>query len=142
MEFRRGVVAGVAAYVVWGGSPLFWNAIKTIPPTEVLAWRGVFAVILLALLILVTGRVASMRAALANRRTVAIGMTSGLLLTMNWALFIWAVTNGHIVHVSLGYYINPLVSVLLGLLVLGERLTRLQGVAVALAILGVVWLVV
>ena len=137
MEFRRGVVAGVAAYVVWGGSPIFWNAIKTIPPTEVLAWRVVFALILLALLILVTGRVASMRAALANRRTVAIGMTSGLLLTMNWALFIWAVTNGHIVHVSLGYYINPLMSVALAVVVLRESLSRGTKVAVTIAGLGV-----
>lgn len=137
MEYRRGIVAGVAAYVVWGGSVIFWNAIKVVPPFEVLAWRVVWALLFLSLFVLVTRRGRVLQGAIRNRRTLGIAVTSGALLTVNWALFIWAVTNGHIVDVSLGYYINPLMSVALAVLVLRESLSRGARIAVAIATLGV-----
>ena len=142
MEYRRGIVAGVSAYVVWGGSVIFWNAIKVVPPFEVLAWRVVWALLFLSLFILVSRRGRVLQESIRNRRTLRIAVTSGALLTVNWGLFIWAVTNNHIVEVSLGYYINPLMSVALAVLVLRERLSRGAKVAVAIATFGVVTMTV
>lgn len=138
MEYRRGIVAGISAYVIWGASPIFWNAIKIIPPFEVLAWRVLWALLFLALFILAARRGEALRGAVRNRRTLKIAMSSGALLTINWALFIWAVTHDHIVEVSLGYYINPLMSVALAVVVLHEGLSRGAQIAVAVAAFGVI----
>lgn len=137
MDLRRGMLAGVAAYLVWGGSPIFWKAIMAIPPFEVLAWRVLFALGLLAALLAATGRMHGLRRAVANPRTIGLAMVSGAFLSVNWILFIWAVNAGHIVECSLGYYINPLMSVALGVAVLGERLRRPVWVAVGIAAVGV-----
>lgn len=138
MDTRRGILAAIGAYVVWGGSPIFWNAIKHVPPAEILSWRVLWALSLLLIIVAIRRRGALLRAALTAKRTLAIGMVSGALLTMNWGLFLWAVTHGHLVEVSLGYYINPLMSVALGVLVLRERLSQAAQVAVGIATVGVV----
>lgn len=132
MDYRRGIIAGISAYWLWGASPIFWNAIKMVPPLELLAWRVVWALLFLALFILVTRRGEVLRMAYRNPRTRMIAMASGALLTVNWALFIWAVTHEHLVEISLGYYINPLMSVTLAVLVLGESLSRAARLAVAM----------
>jgi chloramphenicol-sensitive protein RarD len=132
VEYRRGIIAGISAYWLWGASPIFWNAIKMVPPLELLAWRVVWALLFLALFILVTRRGEVLRMAYRNPRTRMIAMASGALLTVNWALFIWAVTHEHLVEISLGYYINPLMSVTLAVLVLGESLSRAARLAVAM----------
>jgi chloramphenicol-sensitive protein RarD len=132
VDYRRGIIAGISAYWLWGASPIFWNAIKMVPPLELLAWRVVWALLFLALFILVTRRGEVLRMAYRNPRTRMIAMASGALLTVNWALFIWAVTHEHLVEISLGYYINPLMSVALAVLVLGESLSRAARLAVAM----------
>ncbi len=137
LEHRRGIAAGVAAYAVWGASPLFWNAIKQIPPFEILSWRVLWALLLLMLAVAARRRGAVLRHAIAHRKTLALAVVSGALITFNWALFIWAVTHGRIVEVSLGYYINPLISVALGVVVLREELSRAARVAVMIAGFGV-----
>jgi chloramphenicol-sensitive protein RarD len=138
VEYRRGIIAGISAYWLWGASPIFWNAIKMVPPLELLAWRVVWALLFLALFILVTRRGEVLRMAYRNPRTRMIAMASGALLTVNWALFIWAVTHEHLVEISLGYYINPLMSVTLAVLVLGESLSRAARLAVAMTAVAVI----
>jgi len=138
VDYRRGIIAGISAYWLWGASPIFWNAIKMVPPLELLAWRVVWALLFLALFILVTRRGEVLRMAYRNPRTRMIAMASGALLTVNWALFIWAVTHEHLVEISLGYYINPLMSVTLAVLVLGESLSRAARLAVAMTAVAVI----
>ncbi len=137
MEARRGIGAAIAAYLVWGASPIFWKAIQQVPPFEVLAWRVLWALLLLAIVVLLTRRGAVLRRAVTNPRTLGLAVASGCLITFNWALFIWAVTHGYILEVSLGYYINPLMNVALGVLVLRERLSRAAQIAVSIAAIGV-----
>ncbi|MBW2389547.1 MAG: EamA family transporter RarD [Deltaproteobacteria bacterium] len=137
MEFRRGILCGIGAYVIWGASPIYWNAIKRVPPFEVLSWRVLWALLLLLIVLFARRHATVLRSSLMHRRTLAIAMASGGFLTVNWALFIWAVTNGHIVEVSLGYYINPLISVMFGVVLLRERLSHGARIAVAIATLGV-----
>lgn len=137
MEHRRGLWFGVAAYLVWGLSPIFWNLLDEVPSLEVLAHRVVWAIPILLLVIAVRGRWHELWKAAADRRTVALAIASGVLLSVNWGVFIWAVTSGHIVEASLGYFINPLVSVALGVAVLHERLRPAQMLAVAVASAGV-----
>ncbi len=137
METRRGMVAGVAAYLVWGASPIFWKATAAIPPFEVLSWRVLCALVLLLALVFATGRVGTLRHTLSNTRTIGLAIASGALLSVNWILFIWAVTEGHILEASLGYYINPLMSVALGVALLGEELRPAVRIAVGIAAVGV-----
>jgi chloramphenicol-sensitive protein RarD len=137
LEFRRGVIAAVAAYVIWGGSPIYWNIIRDVPPSEALSWRVIWAVLIL-FVVLVAGRhLAVLRRLARQPRTLMLSVIAGCLLSVNWGLFLWAVTSGHIVEVSLGYYINPLMSVALGVLVLRERLSFGTWAAVSIAASGV-----
>ena len=138
MDFRRGIIAGIAAYLIWGGSPIYWNAIKEVSPSEALSWRVVFAILILLFVIGVRGRWSVLFRAVSNRQTLLISVASGALLTANWAIFLWAVTTGHIVEASLGYYINPLMSVALGVVILRERLSFAAKISVAIASLAVV----
>lgn len=138
MEFRRGIIAGIAAYVLWGGSPIYWNAIREVPPAEVLAWRVILAVLILLFVLFARRQFGAFRRVVGRPKTLALGVAAGCLLTVNWGLFLWAVTSGHIVEVSLGYYINPLMSVALGVLILREQLSFGTRLAVGIAALGVV----
>jgi len=131
------MVAGVGAYLVWGGSPLFWKALVDVPAFELLSWRVLFAFALLIALVSATGRLSAMRRLLTNPRALLLAVASGAFLMVNWILFIWAVHHGFILECSLGYYINPLMSVALGVLVLGERLRPAVWVSVGIATVGV-----
>ncbi len=139
---RRQTVSGVlfalAAFGLWGINPVYFKAVDHIPEVEVLAHRVVWTVALLAALVTVTGGWATIGRALRDRRTLVLLGLSTALISVNWFIYIWAVVAERVLETSLGYFINPLISVLLGVLVLGERLSPLQGVAVALAALGVV----
>jgi chloramphenicol-sensitive protein RarD len=137
LEFRRGIVAGIAAYVLWGGSPIYWKAIRELPPAEILAWRVILAVLILLFVLFARRQFCALRRAVGRPRTLALGVVAGCLLSVNWGLFLWAVTRGHIVEVSLGYYINPLMSVALGVLILREQLSFGTRLAVWIAALGV-----
>jgi chloramphenicol-sensitive protein RarD len=132
----RGLTLGLGAYVLWGLLPLYLKLLNGVPPLQVLAHRVLWSSVLLVLGAVVLKRVGAIRAA-ARGRTLLMLSASAALIAVNWLLYIWAVQSGHVLEASLGYFINPLVNVALGVAVLGERLRRVQGVAVALAGAGV-----
>ena len=135
---NRAIMAGIGAYLIWGGSPLYWNAIKHVPPAEALSWRVIWAIAILLGVLAVRSQWSVLFRVLTTPRTLLISVLAGGLLGVNWAIFIWAVTTGHIVEVSLGYYINPLMSVALGVMILRERLSMGARFSVGIASLGVI----
>lgn len=134
---RRGLAYGVLAYGLWGGVPLFWKLFDDVPPAEVLAHRAVWGLAVFALLARASRSGAAVRAAARDRRALAAMALSALLIAINWGTFLTAVATKHLLDVSLGYFMNPLVSVALGTLVLRERLRALQWLSIGLAIAGV-----
>jgi chloramphenicol-sensitive protein RarD len=134
---RTGVWYGIAAYVVWGLSPLFWNLVDGIATGALLVQRIVWALLILALVISLRGLWPTVRSAYAARTARTVTVVAAILLATNWGVFLWAVTNDHVVEASLGYFITPLVSVALGVVVLRERLRPTQWAAVAIASVGV-----
>jgi len=137
---RIGVAYGIAAYFAWGFIALYFKAVAHVAPFEVLSHRIVWSLVLLLVLLGARGRLGLIARALRNRRTAATLTGTTLLIALNWYVFIWAVSNGHLLQASLGYFINPLVNVLLGYLFLGERLRRAQTISVVLAAAAVTWL--
>ncbi len=136
-DTRMGLFYGIAAFVIWGLNPIYWKLLKTIPAYEILAHRAVWALIVVTILITTRREWPSVRAALAQPRILGMVVASSAFLGINWFIYVYAVNTDRILETSLGYYINPLLNVVLGMLFLKERLRRWQGVAVALAFLGV-----
>ncbi len=133
-----GILFAVGAFGAWGFFPLYFRQFHGISPLEILLHRSAWAVPFLALVLASgAGSFRAVRAALGRRRDLLVLVASASLLAANWLLFIWAIQIGRVLECALGYYINPLLSVALGVLVLGERLTRLQLLAIVLAALGV-----
>jgi chloramphenicol-sensitive protein RarD len=141
-ESRRGFLLGVAAYAIWGLFPLYWPLLEPAGAIEILAHRVMWSLVTMTVLVVTLGRTLAVRRMLGNGRTVRLLTLAACLITVNWAVYIWGVNNGHVVETSLGYFINPLVTVLMGVLILGERLRRVQWVAVGVATLAVVVLTV
>lgn len=139
-ERRIGFAYGLAAYGSWGVLPLYFKAVAAAPPLELLAHRVVWAQLLLLALCVRQGLLPELRAALRPGRTLLRLGASTALIAVNWLLYIWAVTGGRVLEASLGYYINPLFSILLGVAVLRERLARPVLLAVMVALAGVCWL--
>jgi chloramphenicol-sensitive protein RarD len=137
---RRGLAFGVAAYAFWGAVPLYWHFLRGIDPVEILAHRTVWGLLAFVGFSAWLGTFPAMRRAAREPRTVRVLLLSGACLLVNWGVFIYAVSTERVLHASLGYFINPLISVLLGMVVLRERLRPLQWVAMALALAGVVQL--
>ena len=135
---RRGLLLGVAAYGLWGGFPLYWPHLEPAGAIEILAHRVLWSVLTMGLLVVLLGRVPQLRALVADRRTFLILGVAALTITVNWATYIYGVNNDKVIETSLGYFVNPLVTVLMGVLVLGERLRRLQWVAMGVAATAVV----
>ena len=134
---RRGFLYALAAYLLWGFLPFYMKAVAHIPSTEVVAHRVVWSVPIAGGLLLLLGRTADVRTALRTPRTLAMGALTAALITVNWCVYVWAIGAGRALETALGYYINPLFSVFLGAMLLGERLTRAQTVAIALAVAAV-----
>lgn len=134
---RGGLFLGLGAFAVWGVLPLYFRWLGGLPAVEVLAHRVVWSLLLLVIVVSVLRRWPAVRAA-ASARTLAMLAASATLIGVNWLVYIWSVNNHQTIAASLGYFINPLVNVSLGVAVLGERLRRLQGVAIAIAAAGVV----
>ena len=139
---RRGVAYGVACYLLWGLFPLYWPLLEPAGAVEILAHRVVWS-LLLVLGILTVSRTWSWLGPLRSDPT-ALGrlVVAGVLIGGNWCLYIWAVNNGHVVETSLGYFVNPVVTVLIGVLVLGERLRPMQWAAIVIGALAVVVLTI
>ena len=139
---RRGVWIAVAAYVAWGLMPLYWHLLKVVPSMQIMAHRVVWSALLVCGWLFYKYGRGWLRETLSRPHAAWMLALSGVLIAFNWGLYIWAVNAGHVVETSLGYFINPLVNVVLGVLVLHERLRRLQWIAVGCAALGVAWLTV
>lgn len=134
---RTGLALGLLAYALWGVLPIYFKAIEVLPPTDIVAHRVIWSLPFLGALMAITGAWPKVRAALRHRRTIGILTTTALLIAANWLLYVYAVTSGHILAASFGYYLNPLANVLLGRFVLDEKLNRTQWTAVAIAAAGI-----
>lgn len=137
---RSGLAAGVGAYVLWGLLPLYWPLLEPAAPIEILAHRVVWSLVLLVVVMAVSGGFRWVRSL--ERRSVGLLALAAVLIAVNWGTYIYGVNAEHVVETSLGYYINPLVTVGLAVLVLGERLSGAQKVAVAIAAVAVVVLTI
>jgi chloramphenicol-sensitive protein RarD len=136
-ETRTGLIAGLTAYCLWGLLPLYLKLLIGIPAPDVLANRILWSLLLIGGIMVVTGGGPRLRAVVAQPRLLLLLLVSALLIAINWLIYTWAVLNGHVLDTSLGYFINPLISIVFGVVLLGERLSRLQWTAVALAATGV-----
>ena len=137
---RRGLAAGVSAYLLWGLFPLYWPLLEPAAPVEILAHRIAWSLVFVAGLLALTAGFGWVRTL--GRRRAGMLTLAAVLVTINWGTYIYGVNSEHVVETSLGYFINPLVTVALAVTVLGERLTRLQGVAVAIAAAAVLVLTI
>ena len=137
---RKGLAIAIGAFVLWGLMPLYWHLLKIVPALQIVAHRVLWSAVLVALWLAWSQGRGWFAAILRNRRLAAMLTLAGLCIGINWSLFIWAVNAGHVVETSLGYFINPLLSVLIGVLFLRERLNALQWVSVGIAACGVLWL--
>ena len=138
---NRGVLYGIGAYALWGFFPIYWKLLQKVPALELIGHRIAWSFLLLIAVIMLTGQLSELRTTF-NARTVGIYLIASLLIGVNWLMYVWAVNAGHIVETSLGYFINPLISVLLGLIVLRERLRAVQWLPVGLAFVGVTYLTI
>lgn len=138
---RTGLILGIGAYVTWGLLPLYLKLLAGVPAFQVVAHRILWSVVLLLLVVLAMRRGAAIRAA-ARGRTLLLLCGSAGLIAVNWLVYIWAVQHAHVLEASLGYFINPLVNVALGVAVLGERVRRGQAVAIGIAAAGVLLLAI
>jgi chloramphenicol-sensitive protein RarD len=141
-ERRVGVGAGLGAYVLWGVFPLYFPLLEPAGGLEIVAHRIVWSLLFIALLLTARRGWAQVRAIVTDRRALLVLAAAAVLIAVNWLVYVYAVNSGHVVEASLGYFINPLVSVVLGVLVFSERLRRLQWVAVGIAVLAVLVLTV
>jgi chloramphenicol-sensitive protein RarD len=139
---RRGLLFGIAAYGLWGAFPLYWPLLEPAGAVEILAHRILWSLLTMGVLVVVLRRGRFLREILGTRRTRALLTVGAVVIAVNWATYIWGVNNGHVVESSLGYFINPLVTVLMGVFVLGETLRPLQWAAMGLASIAVVVLTV
>jgi chloramphenicol-sensitive protein RarD len=134
---RAGLIYGLFAYGLWGVLPIYFKLLANVSAIDIVAHRIVWSLVFLAALLAATRGWSQVRAGLKDRRTVVLLLSSATLIAINWVLYVYAVTSGHILAGSLGYYLNPLMNILLGRFILKERLTLLQWAAVAIAAAGV-----
>ena len=139
---RRGFLLALGAYLLWGLLPFYMKAVAHLPLAEVIAHRIVWSVPIAAAVLILAGRMADFKAALRSPRTIAMAALTAALISVNWGIYVWAIAVDRTVETALGYYINPLVNVVVGALLLGERLDRLQIAAVVLAAVAVTVLTV
>ena len=136
-DLRKGYLLGLATFSIWGLFPLYFKAVEQYAPLEIVTQRAIWSALFGSLVLLFWKHPGWWQELLAHPKRIGVLMISSLLIATNWLIYVWAVNNGHMVEASLGYYINPLVNVVLGLLILRERLRPLQWLAVAMAALGV-----
>lgn len=137
---KQGVILGICTYAFWGLFPIYWKALDSLPSLEILGHRIVWSIVWLALLITIVRGWPRVMKAVRNRALLSSLALASLLLSINWFVYIWAVNNDFVIETSLGYFINPLISVMLGVVFLGERLRPAQIAAVLLAASGVLYL--
>ncbi len=136
-NITRGGMFAIGAFLLWGGFPLYFKAVADVPALELLAHRALWVLLTLFPLIIIMRMGSRVRQIFAVRGVFRVIFLSSSILTLNWLIFVWAIANDYVLQSSLGYYINPLINVLLGVVLLRERLRPVQWVAVALAVCGV-----
>lgn len=140
-NYKQGIFFGLAAYVLWGILPVYWKALELVSPFEILSSRFMWSCVFVFLLIIFQKKwplfAKEVKQVFSNVKTVAAMVAAGITISFNWGTFIWAVNNGHIVETSMGYYINPLVSILFAVVFLRERLDEMQLAAITCAFIGV-----
>ncbi len=141
-EQRRGFAITAFTFTLWGLVPVYWHLLKAVPSQQIIAHRIIWSTVLVVAWLLLSNGMGWWKAIAAQPRALPTLALSSVAIAFNWGLYIWAINAGHVIETSLGYFINPLVSVVLGVVVLKERLRRLQWLAVACAALGVAWLTV
>ncbi|WP_305095515.1 EamA family transporter RarD [Croceibacterium aestuarii] len=134
---RTGLASAIGAHVFWGSMPLYLQLVRTVPAVEYVAWRILFTIPLCLAVIAWRRAWPELRTAMRDRKTMLTLLASSILIGVNWFLYVWSIQTGHVYAASLGYYILPLTMMLLGLVVLGEKLTRWQWRAIAIAGVGV-----
>ncbi len=137
---KKGILYGIGAYVLWGFFPIYWKFLHEIPALQVIGHRISWSFIVLILFILLTKQWQDFRAVAFHPKTIGTYAIAGVLLSINWLVYVWGVNAGFIVETSLGYFINPLLSVLLGVIFLRERLRLAQWIPVVIAAIGVLYL--
>jgi len=138
---KYGILCGLSSYMMWGVLPIYWKLVRDVPAYEILAHRIVWSFLLVGMMVALRGEGSKLKAIFRDRKSLACIAACSVLITFNWFLFIWCVNSGHIIESSLGYYINPLMSVFLGMTVLREKLSGLQKAAIAIAAAGVLAMV-
>jgi len=141
-EQRRGLAITAFTFTLWGLVPVYWHLLKAVPSQQIIAHRIIWSTVLVVAWLLISNGTGWWKQIAAQPRALPTLALSSLAIAFNWGLYIWAINAGHVIETSLGYFINPLVSVVLGVVVLKERLRGLQWLAVACAALGVTWLTV
>lgn len=136
-ENSQGIAYGISAYLMWGCFPLFFALFNGVPAYEILVHRIVWSCLFLALVITVVRRWAPVRDALAHPKRLGLVLGCAVLIGLNWGVYIYAIETRHVLQASLGYFLTPLINVALGMLILRERMAPLQGVAVGLAVVGI-----
>lgn len=140
-NYKQGIFFGLAAYVLWGILPVYWKALELVSPFEILSSRFMWSCVFVFLLIIFQKKwplfTKEVKQVFSNVKTGAAMVAAGITISFNWGTFIWAVNNGHIVETSMGYYINPLVSILFAVVFLRERLDKIQLAAITCAFIGV-----
>lgn len=140
-NYKQGIFFGLAAYVLWGVLPVYWKALELVSPFEILSSRFMWSCVFVFLLIIFQKKwplfTKEVKQVFSNVKTGAAMVAAGITISFNWGTFIWAVNNGHIVETSMGYYINPLVSILFAVVFLRERLDKMQLAAITCAFIGV-----
>lgn len=137
---NKGTLAGIGAYIFWGLFPIYWRSLESVPAIEILANRIVWSLVFMVILLVLQKDLLWWKGTLRNRRLLLTYTLAAILLSANWFTYIWAVNAGYVVEASLGYFINPLVNFLLGVLFFKEKLRGGQVAAVILAVLGVLYL--
>ena len=137
-----GVVSAASAFLIWGISPIYWKALRVVPPLEIIMHRMVWSFFFLVPLIIIMRRWQEFVAVFKNHRTLLVLLVTAVIIGGNWLLYIWAINNDYLLEASLGYFINPLVNVVLGMVFLRERLRPPQIVSVLLAFVGVLYLTI
>jgi chloramphenicol-sensitive protein RarD len=137
-DATRGFFYALSAYLLWGVQPIFMKAIAHVPATEIVAHRIVWSVPVAGAILVALGRTADLKAAFRSPRTLVMAAVTACLVTVNWGVYVWAIVAGRAVETALGYYINPLVNVIFGAVLLGERLSKPQLAAIALAVIAVI----
>ncbi|GAA1328401.1 EamA family transporter RarD [Leucobacter albus] len=138
-QTRAGLGYGLGAYLIWGAFPPFFTLIAVVNPFEVVSWRVMTTLLVCALIVTVTRRWSRVRAVLSSPKTFGMFVLSAILLYANWQIFVVGVVTGHVLETSLGYFINPLFTILFGVIFWRERLSRLQWIAVSVAGVGVLY---